>query len=248
MISKRKLIQQASRAWKSFRRTPDLVRSTRRLRAVERELLKEKGDLFELPFVFSGYGEFKSIKPKQVLSEIHALYQMVQAEEVRYVCEIGTYRGGTFYLWCQAARDDATLVSIDLPSGPFGGGYSESRINFYRCFGQAGQSLHFLRANSHLPDTVQKVKEILRGNALDFVFIDGDHTYEGVKQDFELYSPLVRRGGIIALHDIRPRTEVPEIQVYRFWQEIKDHYEHQEIIEQEGAMASRIGIGILRLP
>ena len=248
MISKRKLIQQASRAWKSFRRTPDLVRSTRQLRAMERELLKQKGDLFELPFVFSGHGEFKSIKPKQVVSEIRALYQLVRAEDVRYVLEIGTFQGGTFYLWCQAGRPGATLVSIDLPSGAFGGGYSESRINFYRCFGQAGQSLHFLRANSHLPDTVQKVKEILRGNALDFVFIDGDHTYEGVKRDFELYSPLVRKGGIVAFHDIRYRAEVPEIQVYRFWQEIKDHYEHQEIIEQDGAMAGRIGIGILRLP
>jgi len=38
----------------------------------------------------------------------------------------------------------------------------------------------------------------------DFLFIDGDHTYEGVEGDFEMYSPLVRRGGIIAFHDIVP--------------------------------------------
>jgi hypothetical protein len=30
---------------------------------------------------------------------------------------------------------------------------------------------------------------------VDFLFIDGDHTYEGVKKDFEMYSPLVRREG-----------------------------------------------------
>jgi predicted O-methyltransferase YrrM len=39
---------------------------------------------------------------------------------------------------------------------------------------------------------------------LDFLFIDGDHTYEGVKQDFEMYTPLVRKGGLVAMHDIVP--------------------------------------------
>ena len=31
--------------------------------------------------------------------------------------------------------------------------------------------------------------------------IDGDHTYEGVKADFERYAPLVRRGGVIIFDD-----------------------------------------------
>ncbi len=35
----------------------------------------------------------------------------------------------------------------------------------------------------------------------DFVFLDGDHTYEGTRQDWEGWSPLVEPGGIIALHD-----------------------------------------------
>jgi hypothetical protein len=39
------------------------------------------------------------------------------------------------------------------------------------------------------------------------LFIDGDHTYEGVRRDFEMYSPLVRKGGIIAFHDIYPGPE-----------------------------------------
>ena len=39
---------------------------------------------------------------------------------------------------------------------------------------------------------------------MDFLFIDGDHSYEGAKQDFENYSKLVRPGGLIALHDIQP--------------------------------------------
>ena len=36
---------------------------------------------------------------------------------------------------------------------------------------------------------------------MDFLFIDGDHSYEGVKIDFELYSNLLSPTGIIMLHD-----------------------------------------------
>lgn len=37
--------------------------------------------------------------------------------------------------------------------------------------------------------------------SLDFVFIDGDHSYEGVRQDIDLWLPKIRGGGIISGHD-----------------------------------------------
>jgi predicted O-methyltransferase YrrM len=51
---------------------------------------------------------------------------------------------------------------------------------------------------------LRKIEGILKGRKVDFLFIDADHSYEGVKKDFEMYSPLVRKGGIIAFHDIIP--------------------------------------------
>lgn len=36
---------------------------------------------------------------------------------------------------------------------------------------------------------------------IDFLFIDGDHSYEGVKKDFELYSKIISDNGVIVLHD-----------------------------------------------
>jgi hypothetical protein len=47
------------------------------------------------------------------------------------------------------------------------------------------------------------VVSMFEDNEIDFLFIDGDHTYDAVSQDFELYFPKVKKGGLIFLHDSR---------------------------------------------
>ena len=46
-----------------------------------------------------------------------------------------------------------------------------------------------------------EASKLYEDNSLDFVFIDGDHSYEGVKIDFDLYSNILSDRGIIAIHD-----------------------------------------------
>ena len=83
-------------------------------------------------------------------------------------------------------------------------------------FSNARSDMSFIRADSHNPDTLERVKSIFE-EEIDFLFIDGDHTYEGVKQDYEMYSPLVRSGGLVGFHDVMYDTE---IQVNRYFKEI----------------------------
>jgi hypothetical protein len=45
--------------------------------------------------------------------------------------------------------------------------------------------------------------EVLDGRAVDVLFVDGDHSYEGVRADLLGYAPKVAADGIVALHDIR---------------------------------------------
>src|SRR5687767_11480705 len=163
----------------------------------------------------------------QKLGEISPFVSLLKRRVLRTVVEIGTKRGGTFFLWCTIAEPDALLVSIDLPGGPFGGGYKEEKIPRFRSFSRRDQSLHFLRSDSHHPDTRAELVEILGGRQIDFLMIDGDHTYEGVKQDFELYAPLVKRNGLVAFHDIVHHDKVPDCQVERFWREVKDGFRHR---------------------
>jgi len=190
-------------------------------------------------------------KPIQIPTEISAFVKIVQSIKPRYILEIGTARGGTLLLWTRVGSEDATIISIDLPGGSFGGGYPFLRRFVYIAFRRGRQKIILIRGDSHDPRTLEKCERILRGNKLDFLFIDGDHSYEGVRRDFAMYSPLVRKGGIIAFHDIIPdhftrfgiRSCSTTGGVPKFWEDIKHDYKHLEIVqnyEQDG-----YGIGII---
>lgn len=75
----------------------------------------------------------------------------------------------------------------------------------------------FIYGDSGSPETLAKVKAWLNGRKIDLLFIDGDHTYEGVKKDYALYSALVN---IVVLHDINTNNK-NNIGVVKFWNEIK---------------------------
>lgn len=138
------------------------------------------------------------INSGQIKSEIISLLNEIKMLKPKIIMEIGTARGGTLFLFSQVIPKNAKIISIDLPFGNFGGGYRFWRIPLYKSFTKKGQKMYLVRKNSHDRKTLSKIKEILGKNKIDFLFIDGDHTYVGVKKDFELYNPLVRKGGIIA--------------------------------------------------
>ena len=169
----------------------------------------------------------------QKVPELERLVALVRERRPRTVVEIGTDKGGTLFAWCQLANPEALLVSIDLPKGLFGGGYSwRDARRFRKFFTQPDQRLYALRRDSHDPKTVRRLQGILAGEAIDFLMIDGDHTYEGVKRDWELYEPLVAPGGLIAFHDIlthefQAERPVP-CDVDRFWEELAPRHETAE--------------------
>lgn len=148
------------------------------------------------------------------------------------IVEIGCDAGGTLYVWNRIAP---TVLGIDLPGGPFGTG---------RPLTPHGSSL--ILADSHDVRTYGAALGFLYGQEADMLFLDGDHTYEGVMQDFFTYRLLVREGGAIVLQDIRDHHR-PDVGVHRLWKAIKkrwpDHTE--EFMHGDEHWA---GIGILWNP
>lgn len=177
------------------------------------------------------------INPMQSKEEFVELLRIFKELKPRYIVEIGTAYGGTLFCFCKLAEDDATIISIDLP-----GGYSDWKDPIYHAFAKENQKLFLLKEDSHKQETLEKVRKLLNGNKLDFLFIDADHTYEGVKKDFEMYSSLVRKGGIIVFHDILLGSEECVRGVKQFWREVKSLYNSREIVENWNQIAGGIGI------
>lgn len=184
-----------------------------------------------------------AIQSQQIRSEFLELAVMVKAQRCKYIMEIGTYRGGTLFVFSQLAAPRATVISLDFHFSLLGKVYGALQKQILRKFVRNGKTLFLLRHDSHLPETQRIVREILKGNQLDFLFIDGDHTYEGARADFMMYSPFVRKGGLIAFHDIAESGGSRE--VHRLWEELRPNYEHREFIHRTGSGA--MGIGVLRV-
>lgn len=200
--------------------------------------------MLAIPYLFQGKGYYQTLGLKQNMVELLSLVNAVRQQRLRTVCEIGTFKGGTLFIWCQLAAADAHLISIDLPGGQFGGGYNVKCLPFFDSFRKPGQTLDCLRGSSQDESIRTAFRKKLAGRQLDFLFIDGDHSYDGVSKDFEHYVPFVRTGGLIALHDIIRREPEPEIEVWRFWDEIKGSFRHEEFIDRSPERRT-IGLGLL---
>jgi len=193
---------------------------------------------------YLGRGHYASIHAIQKISELASLARLVQKERPKVIVEIGTAKGGTLYVWTRTNPQAHLVVSIDLPGGLFGGGYDKHRLKLYREFAHDRPStrMEFLRFDSHASSSLAQLKTILAGQLIDFLYIDGDHAYEGVKLDFQMYSLLVRPGGLVAFHDIVTTGNGHDVS--RFWNEVKEKYAHEEFIQnRHGSM----GIGVLHL-
>ena len=124
------------------------------------------------------------------------------------------------------------LISLDLPTSKVDMEKRERGITEPR-------SVRWITANSHDPITPSMVTQALEGNQIDLLFIDGGHTYESVKMDYEMYCPFVRSGGWIGFHDINSCSK-EFMEVDRFWKERKGlKFEFNEYKDKNG-------IGILR--
>ncbi len=179
------------------------------------------------------------VKTQQVRGEILSLAEIVAELKPKVVLEIGSAYGGTLLIWAQLAGE--LLISCDITDRTY-------RSSFYRRFPPPGSrcSVEMLVGDSHEPSFRRSVEVLLGGRKVDFLFIDGDHTKEGVAADYHDYRDLVRPGGVIAFHDIVEKQSIATNQVYEFWKTIRGGANVREIIDDPGQTG--FGIGIIGVP
>jgi predicted O-methyltransferase YrrM len=121
------------------------------------------------------------------------------AQGRKRLAEIGVWQGGTTKRLRSMMAPDATLYAVDpFPKGQLG--FSTQRAI-------ATAEVERLK-NGRVVWIRETAAEAARSpeircGGFDFVFLDALHTYEGLREDWEAWAPLVAPGGIIAIHDSR---------------------------------------------
>jgi len=210
------------RVWRRAAR--DAIRALR-LSARAGQLMREAEGLSNFEAAFDLLWRFEDFRPLQVRSEIVGLVARVAALRPVRICEIGPYLGGTSFLFARAAAPDATIVLLDLQM-PW------TRKRALRRFARLQQRVECIQGDSCDPAVRHRVASCFGGAPVDFLFIDGDHRYDGVAADWNNYVSLVRPGGLVAFHDIVPDhrarfgrdTPSDSGGVPRFWAELKERY------------------------
>jgi hypothetical protein len=145
--------------------------------------------------------------------------------------ELGTHHGFSYFVACQAVKElnlSTKTFAVDHWKGdPHAGEFDDSVYlsvletnKKYSDFSSL-LKMSFLSARSEIED-----------GSVDLLHIDGFHTYEAVKEDFETWIPKVAKNGIVLLHDIHVRYS--NFGVHLFWEELKEKYQTVEFVGSYG--------------
>jgi predicted O-methyltransferase YrrM len=199
--------------------------SKKRLRRVERN----HGDILDVAYAFEGVGNYTSIRPMHDYETAEAILDYVSELNPETIVEIGAGNGGTLYMWSRGIDSSELVTSIDVRFLT-----GKRLLRNY----STDAKVRLINDDSRSQRTIDKLKRTLDGASIDLLYIDGDHSYEGVKSDFEMYSNLVKDGGIVMLDDIDNQDYLGVVEA---WNEISAKHETSTI----GRPGERQGVVLL---
>lgn len=149
-------------------------------------------------------------------------YDLIRFLTPELYVELGTYWGTSYFSFCQAVKDHnlpTKCVAVDtwqgdIQTGPYGQDVYESVTK-----GVAGffREINTELIRSYFSDAVAQFKD----ESIDLLHIDGLHTYEAVKEDFETWFPKLAPDCVVLFHDIADSCDYGSVQ---YWHELASSY------------------------
>ncbi|WP_158932629.1 class I SAM-dependent methyltransferase [Acidisphaera sp. S103] len=148
---------------------------------------------------------------------------LVDILEPRVFAELGTHWGVSYCAFCQAVKElrlPTECFAVDTWQG-------DAHASFYthEVFEDlsAYHDLHYSLFSKMLRSTFDDALSQFQDGSIDLLHIDGYHTYDAVKHDYETWLPKMSDRGVIIFHDTEVRDQ-ESFGVWRFWDEIKQKY------------------------
>lgn len=168
-------------------------------------------------------------------------YDLVANTKPKVIVELGTHKGNSLFSFAQAIKDlnlKTELHAIDTWEGDEHAGYYEEDVykKFLKIKEKYYKDVNIIPHKMYFDEAVDNFKN----NSIDILHIDGLHTYEAVKHDFENWLPKVnKKTGIILLHDVCEKRD--DFGVYKLWDELKKQFKNTLTFEHYH------GLGVLFL-
>lgn len=149
-------------------------------------------------------------------------YWIVSKVKPRVLVELGTHLGNSYFTFCQSVKENHLKTKCyavdcwegDAQAGRYGQSVFDTVKTYnhqnYQCFSRL-LKMRFDEALDEIPD-----------GTVDLLHIDGLHTYEAVRHDYETWLPKMTENGLIMFHDIAVQRE--DFGVKQFWEELKKRY------------------------
>lgn len=149
------------------------------------------------------------------------VYDLVKEMRPKKIAELGTFKGTSMFAMLQSISDNKYTTefnAIDSWEGDKHAGYYEGE----KWLEDIKELLakHYNQQNVKLHKTYfDNALTLFEDKSIDLLHIDGLHTYEAVKHDFESWLPKLNENGIILFHDIVEKKE--DFGVWKLWDELK---------------------------
>lgn len=150
------------------------------------------------------------------------VYDLVRFLKPQLYVELGTYWGTSFFAVCQAVKDarlTTRCVAVDCwegdsQTGPYG-------VDVYNKVCKVREDFFANIDTELIRSFFKEAVDQFDDASVDLIHIDGLHTYEAVKEDYETWHPKLADNGIILFHDIADSCEYGSV---KFWHELAKRY------------------------
>lgn len=167
----------------------------------------------------------------QEASELTALLTLLATDHAGVIVEIGAWSGGLTWALGQLPHT-RKVVAIDQDPKP----------DFAANVVGSARVITLIKAASQANQTRNRLIDELGEASIDALIIDGGHFYDQARADWDLYSPLVAAGGLVAIHDTQGMPDNAWVEVPKLWAELTaEHPMHVELVHTYG----QVGTGII---